>query len=226
MRKKYTEVERVLMEEMATNLRAILIRKNISQKELAEITNLSTSAISDYINAKTLMSPGNIQIISDALNVRKGEIDPTFRGTVDMVAKETSAHYNTAPYSVDTVNLPVVGRISCGNGMFTFEDIERYEATPKEWLAGGEYFYLRAKGDSMTGARIFDGDYLLIRKQEDVENGEIAAVIVNDEAFLKRVYKNGNQVILHSENAAYQPIFCPPNEARIVGKLKKIIINL
>lgn len=126
----------------------------------------------------------------------------------------------------EMVNLPIVGRISCGNGSIAYEEIEGFELTPKEWVGGGDYFYLRAKGDSMTGARIYDGDLLLIRKQEDVENGEIAAVWVNDEIYLKRVFKTTDAVILHSENPMYPPAICTKeNRARIIGKLRKAIIR-
>ena len=129
--------------------------------------------------------------------------------------------------NVDTVELPIVGQISCGNGMFVFEEILGHERTPKDWLNGGEYFYLRAKGDSMTGARINNGDLLLIRKQSDVENGEIAAVLIdNEEVMLKRFYKNDDQLVLQSENPKYPPIVSPPRQVSILGKLKKIVINL
>lgn len=90
MRKKYTDVDRNLMNDIANNLKGILKRKGLSQKELAEMTELSTSAISDYINAKTLMSPGNIHLVSQVLKVDKGEIDPTYRGTM---VRETPAQY-------------------------------------------------------------------------------------------------------------------------------------
>ena len=63
----------------------------------------------------------------------------------------------------DTILIPIVGRISCGNGVWAYEEIEGYEPTPREWVKDGDYFYLRAKGDSMTGARIHDGDLLLIK---------------------------------------------------------------
>lgn len=125
----------------------------------------------------------------------------------------------------EMIALPVVGAISCGNGTVVFEEIESYEATPKEWLNGGEYFYLRAKGDSMTGARINDGDLLLIRKQEEVEDGEIAAVVINDEAVLKRVYKQDGALVLQSENSNYPPIVVTDGSVKIAGKLKKIVIN-
>lgn len=128
--------------------------------------------------------------------------------------------------SMELVSLPVVGRISCGNGIVALQDIEGYEPTPKEWLNGGEYFYLRAKGDSMIGARINDGDLLLIRKQADVEDGEIAAVVINDEALLKRAYKQNGTLVLQSENPKYPPIIINDGNVQVVGKLKKIVINM
>lgn len=128
----------------------------------------------------------------------------------------------------ETIALPVYGNISCGEGAFIYEETGVYESTPREWLNGGEYFYLRAKGDSMTGARIQEGDMLLIRKQDEVENGEIAAVVIEDKALLKRVYKSGNSLILQSENPNYPPVSYDPKQdkhIKIVGKLKKVVLN-
>ncbi|BFH15584.1 hypothetical protein J6TS7_56330 [Paenibacillus dendritiformis] len=213
-RKKYTQVEQELMQEIANNLRSILKRKGIFQKELSEMTGLATSTLSDYMNAKTLISPGNLQIIADALGVMKSDIDTS----MNEVSEAKS----------EVISLPVVGRISCGKGSIAGEDIEYYHETPCSWLNGGEYFYLRAKGDSMTGARIFEGDLLLIRKQEDVEDGEIAAVLIDEEAVLKRVYKRNGTLILQSENPIYPPIICSPddvNKITILGKLKKLIVD-
>lgn len=126
------------------------------------------------------------------------------------------------------VKLPIVGTISCGNGVIAYEDIEGYEEVPRSWLNGGEYFFLRAKGDSMINARIMDGDLLLIRRQDDVENGDIAAVLIDGEAVLKRVYKNNGTIILQSENPKYQPIIITKGDMkniRIIGKLKKVVLN-
>ncbi|WP_031515449.1 LexA family protein [Desulfofalx alkaliphila] len=142
----------------------------------------------------------------------------------DLIREERAEYYVT---STETHMLPIVGCISCGNGVLAYEDIEGHEPTPKEWVSSGEHFYLRAKGDSMIGARIYDGDLLLIRKQPEVENGEIAAVLIGgEEVVLKRVYFNGKQLILQSENPSYPPILAPPTEVKIIGKLKKIVINV
>ena len=142
-------------------------------------------------------------------------------GRLVKIAKEGEPSNDEA-----TTLLPIVGRIACGNGQLAYQDIEGYEATPKEWLNGGEYFYLRAKGNSMTGARINDGDLLLIRKQPAVEEGEIAAVIINDEAMLKRVYFRDGKLILQSENPNFPPEIVTEGDVTIIGKLKKLIVNM
>src|SRR5690606_28133755 len=119
-----------------------LSRCKMSQKELAEKTGLSTSVISDYLNEKTLPTPGSVQAIADALGIKKSDIDPTFNDLIEIS---------------ELIQLPIVGRISCGNGSIAFEDIEGYEAVPRDWVSSGEHFFLRASGDSMIGARILDG---------------------------------------------------------------------
>lgn len=125
----------------------------------------------------------------------------------------------------ETVNIPIYGNIACGKGLMIPEEVIRYEATPKSWLNGGEYFYLIAKGDSMTGARIYDGDLLLIRQQGEVEDGEIAAVVIEDECVMKRVYKKNGTLILQSENSKYAPLVISEGNVRIVGKLSKLIVK-
>ncbi|EIW19965.1 MULTISPECIES: LexA family protein [Pelosinus] len=128
----------------------------------------------------------------------------------------------------DLVSLPIVGKVSCGAGVLALDEIEGFEPTPKSWLNGGEYFYTRTQGDSMINARIHDGDLVLIRKQSDVNDGEIAAVVVDDRILLKRVYKRNGSIILQSENNLYPPQIYNSNNANncfIVGKLKKVVIS-
>lgn len=205
-----------LKREISKNIKRLLKEKGWSQIKLSEISGISKSTLSDYINSKTLINPGNVEKLAKAFNVKKSDIDPTFK---------TQSIYPVAEEKL--IEIPIVGQISCGNGMIAYEEIERYEITPKSWLNGGEYFYLRAKGDSMINARIREGDLLLIRRQDDVESGEIAAVLIDEEAVLKRVYKNeqGN-VILQSENPKYPPIVLNGDKnIRIIGKLKKVVID-
>lgn len=126
----------------------------------------------------------------------------------------------------EEINVPLYGEISCGDGVVAYEHIEDYVPTPKEWVKNDIYFYVRAKGDSMVGASINEGDLLLIRQQPEVENGEIAAVVIDEEIVLKRVYKENGSFTLVSENPKYPPInYNPKNDKhiRILGKLRKSI---
>ena len=116
------------------------------------------------------------------------------------------------------VKKPLLGTIACGEPILAVENIEDYLLVPDNIHCD---FLLQCKGDSMTGARILDGDIVGIRQQEDVENGEIAAVLIGDEATLKRVYKRANKLILQAENPAYEPLVYVNgelDEVRIIGK--------
>lgn len=194
------------------NIKRLRSSKNLTQQELGEILGLGKTTVSEWESAKKLPNAGSIQKVANFFNVPNSVLfeEPGVSHTI---------------YE-EMIHLPIVGKISCGDGVFAFEDIEGHEPTPKEWLNGGEYFYLRAKGDSMNGARIHNDDLLLIRMQPEVEEGEIAAVLIEEEAMLKRVYHRGDNVILQSENPAFPPIICAIGDVKIIGKLKKIVINL
>ena len=114
--------------------------------------------------------------------------------------------------------IPLVGAIACGEPILAEENIEEYISIPKD-LAGD--FALTCKGDSMINARIFDGDIVYIRQQETVENGEIAAVLIDNEATLKRFKKLPDRIILEPENPMYDPLVYrgeEMNTVRILGK--------
>ena len=118
----------------------------------------------------------------------------------------------------NTTKIPLLGEIACGEPITAEENIEQYIDMEKEIHAD---FALRCKGDSMINARIFNGDIVYIRQQPKVENGEIAAVLIENEATLKRVYYYDNRIELRPEN----PLFSVLNyegetlkEIRILGK--------
>lgn len=193
---------------VSDNLRRISKEKGITQTKIAEKTGLSKSTVSDYFNAISLIRPGNLQLISDALEVEKEDI---------YYKKEESF-----------VNLGLYGEIYCGDGEVHYGHAIEIIETPKNWISGAEYFYLEAKGDSMIGANIHEGDLLLIRKQDAVENGEIGVVIIDDQRLLKRIYRTDDKFTLVSENPKYPPIdYYPKTDSniRIIGKLKKAITS-
>lgn len=115
--------------------------------------------------------------------------------------------------------IPIVGTIACGKPIIAEQHIEGYEYVSE----GAKIdFCLRAKGDSMVGARIFDGDLVYIRQQPEVENGEIAAVMVNsNDATLKRVHKYRGMIVLRPENpTCSEQVLKGPEcrNVRIIGK--------
>lgn len=187
----------------------------LTQEELAKILDVKPTAVSAWELGRNKPLMDKLDMMAHYFGV------PISYFFEENQIKRSKNH-------IHFVKLPIVGTISCGNGVIAYEDIEDYEDVPRSWLNGGEYFFLRAKGDSMINARIMDGDLLLIRRQDDVENGDIAAVLIDGEAVLKRVYKTDDTIILQSENPMYKPIILNKNDmkdVRIIGKLKKVVLN-
>lgn len=117
-----------------------------------------------------------------------------------------------------TKAVPLLGTIACGKPILAVENVSCYVRIDEEVKVD---FALECKGDSMINARIFDGDVVYIREQPDVENGEIAAVLIGEEATLKKVYKYPSKIVLCPENPLYDDIVYSEekmNEVRILGK--------
>lgn len=115
--------------------------------------------------------------------------------------------------------LPLLGEIAAGEPIFADEEVEYY--SPGE--DSGADFCLRVHGDSMSGVGIKDGDIVFIRKQDCVEEGDIAAVLVDDEATLKRVYRSEDSVTLVSENPKYKPMVYTKKQCRNIRILGKAV---
>ena len=121
-------------------------------------------------------------------------------------------------FPIQTKKVPLLGTIAAGVPIYADENFDGYRECTEDVDAD---FCLKIQGDSMIGARINDGDIVFIKKQPDVDNGEIAAVLIEDEATLKRVYKEKDSLILQAENPKYAPIVYTAEsyvECRIMGK--------
>ena len=119
---------------------------------------------------------------------------------------------------IETKKIPLLGEIACGEPIYATEDFESYVECGADVKAD---FALRAKGDSMINARINDGDIVFIRKQDTVNQGEIAAVLIGDDATLKRFRQYGNHIVLQAENPMFDDIEFDIGEdvnVRILGK--------
>ena len=122
-----------------------------------------------------------------------------------------------------TVAVPLVGSIAAGSPIIAEENITDYLDFPRSLLGRGEYFALKVRGDSMTGAGIENGDIAVIQKQNAARDGEIVAALLEDEATLKRFKKGQGSVQLIAENPAYKPIVT--KDVQILGVLSAIFRN-
>jgi len=120
----------------------------------------------------------------------------------------------------------VLGSVSCGVPRFAEENIEEYVSLPEALFGRGEFFILKAKGDSMIDAGIDDGDLVVIRQQSSAEDGQIVVALIDDEATLKRFYRDdkNKRVRLHPENEAMEDIFV--DDCIIQGIAVKVIKDL
>lgn len=205
-RRKYTEVEEKLMIEIAQNLKKILTSKKWFQKDLAKAADLSTSVVSDYLNAKTLASPGVIEKIAEVLGVEKSDIDPTYA--------KLSERKNPSL-------VPLIGNICAGDGMLENSNIEDYICYPFPAKRQPD-FALEVKGDSMINAGIENGDIVYFKKSDWADyNGQIVAVVLTDsnEGMLKRLkWTEGSALMtLKPENIDYKEKQVRPSEIIICG---------
>lgn len=124
------------------------------------------------------------------------------------------------------VSVPLIGSISCGQPLLSEESVEIYIRIPTEWLGSGEYFLLRANGDSMVDAGIDDDDILIIRKTNEADDGDIVVALVDNENTLKRLYRDEKRrkIILHPENPDYDDIVV--DYCEIQGVAVKVLKDL
>ena len=125
--------------------------------------------------------------------------------------------------------LPLVGDIAAGGPLLAEENIEDYLAVPEPLSRGGQEFLLRVKGDSMVGAGILDGDYVVVRRQADARNGDIVVALAGgdetaDEATVKRFFREDGRVRLQPENEALEPIYA--RHVQILGKVVGVFRRL
>tara|TARA_Y200000002_G_C22536327_1_gene601981 strand:+ start:47 stop:667 length:621 start_codon:yes stop_codon:yes gene_type:complete len=131
---------------------------------------------------------------------------------------------NKTKYSNNnSITIPILGKIAAGHPIEAITDNTNYIDIPQSLLGKGEYFLLEVEGDSMINAGIFDGDQVIIEKRNDAKNGEIVvALIDNNEATLKRIYKRGQQLALQPENPAFKTVIYGPDRVQIQGILKQL----
>lgn len=217
-RNKLSPLDKEIRQKISDNLKSLIKSKGMTQTDLSDKSGIKYSTLSGYFNKASTPNAGAVQKIADTLGVMKSDIDPRYESDIPKnLFRPTGIK-----------KIPVLGEIACGDPITAEENIEEYRDTVAELLPSGNVFYLKAKGESMAPT-IPNGAYVLIREQPSVEDGEIAAVLVNGdtEATLKRVRRQNGIIALMPDNFKYQPIFLSTDyPGRIIGKAIKFVSDL
>ena len=180
------------------NLRKQIEMRGLTQKEVAEGIRESVQAVSSWVCAKSLPRMGKIQRLADYFGIEKSQL-------IDEQPEEPSIPPYPNIFPLQRRRIPLLGEIACGEPIFCNEGRESYVEAGTDVRAD---FCLKARGDSMIGARILDGDLVFIQRDVPIEDGQIYAVAIDDEATLKRVYYDAEDHMLQlvAENPAYKPL--------------------
>lgn len=194
------------MTYIGSRLRYLRKQDDVTQQQLADAIGVAKSTISMYENGQREPDFETLESLADFFNVEMSTFFPGGKAAPSVLPLPSSRSY------------PLVGDIACGSPILAEQNITEYINFPGDLNAD---FCLRCRGDSMIDARILDGDIVFIRQQPNVENGEIAAVLVGEETTLKRVYRSGDTLTLMPANPSYPPIvYSGPQleQVRILGK--------
>lgn len=192
---------------MAEIIRRERKKKDLTQEELAKMLGLQASAVAKYESGRV----SNIKRSTIEKMAKIFDCSPAYllglapdAAHMEVSAIPSSLQDYPGIRPITTHRVPLLGSIACGEPIFANEEHESYIEAGTDIRAD---FALKASGDSMTGARILDGDVVFIRRQNMVDNGDIAAVAIGDEVTLKRVYyyPDEGRLMLISENPKYSP---------------------
>lgn len=195
---------------LGENIKQARMKAQISQDELAKrLGYKSRSTIAKIESGENDLTQKKVAAFAKALNV-----------SIDFLMDGNGNENNS-----QGVRIPVLGRIVAGIPLEAIEEIEDYEEIPRKMAARGEFFALRIKGRSME-PKLTEGDIVIVRKQEDVDSGDTAIVLVNgDEATVKQIKKTETGIMLIGFNVeVYQPHFYSNEQiealpVRIIGKV-------
>lgn len=207
--------------DFASRLSQALEARGMKAADLSKKTKVAEGTISCYINGRYEAKQNRVQVFAEALDV-----NPAWLMGYDVPMEAERSQPAPAPRPIPKgfepmpkmKKIPLVGSIACGTPILAQQNIEKIVDVPENIRCD---FSLTCHGDSMEGAGIHDRDVVYIRIQPEVENGEIAAVRIGEEATLKRVYYQNGTLTLMPANAAYAPMVYTGqelNDVQIEGK--------
>jgi SOS-response transcriptional repressor LexA len=185
--------------------------------KFSAIDLLSFINISRILDLKQKVLENSKDMLTQILNNSKieGANRKELETTFDMILRDS------------VVQIPIYGEIKAGYDFVAEQNIIGYKIASKSEVSDGDYFYLIVKGDSMIEEGIHEGYHVLVKKQNHVSNGKIGVVIVNgDEATLKRVYYDGDNIILQAANKNIPPRVLPIDQVLIQGQVKSVVFDV
>lgn len=193
-------------------IKSLRISCGISQEELGKIVGVQRAAVQKWESGRTQnLKRATIQKLADYFNVSPANFIDSSPGA-----------------ERKGVKIPVLGTVAAGMPIYAYEDVIDYEEIPEEMAETGEYFALKIKGDSMS-PRILEGDVVIVKKQSDVDSGDIAIVLINrEEATVKCLKKQQNGIILTAYNPdVWEPKFFSNKEIEqlpvsVIGKVVEL----
>jgi len=156
---------------------------------------------------------GHLSKLEDKGYIRR---DPTKPRAIEILSNDP---FNDLSYNKEIVNIPVIGKVTAGQPILAVENIEDVFPLPMEFIDHGNTFILSVKGDSMIEAGILDNDYVVIRQQSFASNGDIIVALIDDEATIKRFFKEADHIRLQPENSLMEPIILNTDKVSIIGKV-------
>lgn len=175
-------------EIFSQNLRSLMNKNNKDRNQICDDLGLKYTTFTDWVNGKKYPRIDKIELLANYFKVRKS----------DLIEDQSQKENEFGADIIDLSNMkriPILGRIRAGMPIYAAENIEGYTLT--DLNGGAEYFGLRVTGDSMNAARIHEGDIVIVRRQDIVENGQIAVVLIDgQDATLKRFNRDGDIVTL------------------------------
>jgi repressor LexA len=193
---------------MGRRIRELRLEKGLSQEELGRIVGVKRAAVNKWETGQVKnLRRDTIETLS-----RFFDVSPSYlMGMTDI----------RRPDSVRVRRVPILGSVAAGNPILALEEHHDYIEVDGNIRVD---FCLRVRGDSMIDARICDGDLVFIRSQPVVDNGDIAVVLIDDEATLKRFYRTDGGVILKPENSKYQPMYYTDEDFKNIQILGKAVL--
>lgn len=194
------------------NLLKLMDRECITQEDIAKITGVSQQSVSNWVSAKLMPRMGSVEKIADYFNILKSDL----------------LEEQNITLKKEGIKIPILGKVIAGVPITAVEEILGYEEISEQMAKAGDYFALQIKGTSME-PKMSEGDIVIVKQQNAVENGQIAIVLVNgDEATVKKVFIRETGIELVAFNSfAYEPHFYSFKEVeelpvKIIGRVVEL----